>query len=254
MMEVFTPLQTLRGTTEEKLAQVRSFLFQLVDKLNRAVVDLDDNIVQTTQTVKNTVSAEAAKTASTNAANLKALIIQNADEVQREIDSITTNLTANYVARSELYGTYTENINTAITQSAEAVTQAIETGTTITTIQDAIGALQQYESNMSGYIKSGIVDWDGITPIIGIAIGQNLEYTSTTEEVDGTVYTEIDKKSFSSVFTATELAFYQGDQKVAYLKNDRLYITDAIFTGTVHHGDKWEVSHTNGYTLKWIGG
>ena len=254
MMEVFAPLQTLRGTTEEKLAQVRSFLFQLVEKLNRAVVDLDDNIVETTRTVIGSVSSEAAKAANANAANLRALIIQTADTIEHEMDEIKTDLSSNYVASSELYGTYTESINTTITESAAAVTQAIETGTTITTIQDAIGTLQQYESNMSGYIKSGIVDWDGITPVIGIAIGQELEFTDTQVTVDGTVYTEIDKKQFSSVFTATELAFYQGTQKVAYMKNDRLYITDAIFTGTVHHGDKWEISHTNGYTLKWIGG
>ena len=79
-------------------------------------------------------------------------------------------------------------------------------------------------------------------------------YTETTVTVDGTEYTEIDKRRFSSVFTASELAFYQGNQKVAYLANDKLYVTDATFTGSVSLGDAWEISHARGFTVKWIGG
>ncbi|MEA5144331.1 MAG: hypothetical protein VB023_12280 [Oscillibacter sp.] len=55
------------------------------------------------------------------------------------------------------------------------------------------------------------------------------------------------------MFTARKLSFYQDDVEVAYLSNNRLYITDAQITGRVFLGGDWQVERSNGLTLKWIG-
>jgi len=252
MQDIFTPPQTLSGDTDEKLVQIRSYLFQLAEKLNRSVKEIDDSIVVTSTEVAKSVSKEQQTSMSQAAANLKQLIIQNAQIIEQEIETLDASLNERYVAISE-FGEYQQTVEAQFQATPEYVKQEINFDATVSSINDALATLTQYQSEMSGYIKSGIVDWDGVNPVIGIAIGQDLLFTETQVTVDGTVYTEIDKRQFSSVFTATQLAFYQGDQKVAYLANDRLYITDAIFTGTVHHGSNWEISHTNGYTIKWIG-
>ena len=57
-----------------------------------------------------------------------------------------------------------------------------------------------------------------------------------------------------AVFTARKLSFYQDNVEVAYLSNNRLYITDAQITGRVFLGGDWQVERSNGLTLKWIGG
>lgn len=252
-MEVFTPPQTLSGSTDEKFLQLRSFLYQLVDKLNRAVTDIDTGMVQTNETVVRSVATETAKKASESAANLKALIIENKHTLEEKIETLSSSLSGTYLAISD-FGTYQSSVTTQFEATPETVSQAIHYESTIQTVNDAIAALNEYQDNMDGYIRSGIVYYDGADPVIGIAIGRNLTTTATYVDIDGNRYYEIDKQSFSSVFTDSELAFFDGTQKVAYINNQSLYITFATFTGNVHHGDKWEVSHANGYTIKWIGG
>ena len=37
---------------------------------------------------------------------------------------------------------------------------------------------------MEGYIRQGIVGYDGVTPILGIAIGQDIKTTATGGETE----------------------------------------------------------------------
>ena len=249
--ELISPPPSLRGEGAEDLRTLRSWLFRLSEQLNLAAARLDgerETIERTAGQAERTSALSAER-----AANLKALILQNARDVEREMETLDASLRSRYVAQSD-FGEYREAVEARFEATPEYVRQEIGFDAAVTAAGEAVDALRRYQSEMQGYLKAGIVDWDGLNPVLGIAVGQDLAYTETTVTVDGTEYTEIDKRRFSSVFTASELAFYQGNQKVAYLANDKLYVTDATFTGSVSLGDAWEISHARGFTVKWIGG
>lgn len=54
--------------------------------------------------------------------------------------------------------------------------------------------------------------------------------------------------------TDTELGFYDGDTKVAYISNNKLYITNAEITGNLQIGKyQWITDSTGRMSLKWVG-
>ena len=114
-----------------------------------------------------------------------------------------------------------------------------------------IEALQGELKETQGYIRTGIVDYDGSTPIFGVAIGQDLQ---TTTDTSGN--TVIEKKSFRAIYTAQRLAFWQDGVEVAYVSNNQLYITNVVALSTLTVGE-WSISGANaasGLVFKWIGG
>ena len=62
--------------------------------------------------------------------------------------------------------------------------------------------------------------YDGAVPQYGVAVGQNL----ICREVDGE--TVVEQNDFRATFTASKLSFWQDTSEVAYVSNNRLYITN----------------------------
>ena len=110
-----------------------------------------------------------------------------------------------------------------------------------------------YKTDVEGYIRQGIVGYDGTTPIIGIAIGQDIRTTQTGVETERGVFDEIDKSSNMSVWTTEKLSFYIGGQEAAYFSNGKLTVAQ-IATDRITGSGKWDVSFTSGVKYKWIGG
>ena len=98
------------------------------------------------------------------------------------------------------------------------------------------------------------LNYDGAAPVIGIAIGQDIQTSGTDVGADGRTYDVIEKKSFLSILTAEKLSFYQGENEVAYLSNNQLYITAAHILDRIEMGDGWQLGSENGFTVKWVGG
>ncbi len=114
-----------------------------------------------------------------------------------------------------------------------------------------IEALQGELKETQGYIRTGIVDYDGSTPIFGIAIGQNLQTS-----VDNNGNTVISKKNFRAIYTSKKLAFWEDGVEVAYIQYNKLYITNVVAISNLTVGE-WSISGANaasGLVLKWIGG
>ena len=109
-----------------------------------------------------------------------------------------------------------------------------------------------YKTDVQGYIRQGIVGYDGTVPILGIAIGQNLQTARTGVETEQGVFDEIDKRSNMSVWTTEKLSFYIGGQEAAYFSNGKLTVAQ-IATDRIAGAGKWDVSFTNGVKFKWIG-
>ena len=84
------------------------------------------------------------------------------------------------------------------------------------------------------------MDYDGTTPILGIAIGRNIQTTRTGVETEQGVFDEIDKSSNMSVWTTEKLSFYIGGQETAYFSNGKLTVAQ-IAADRITGAGKWDV-------------
>ena len=74
-----------------------------------------------------------------------------------------------------------------------------------------------YITTTNGYIRQGVVGYEGLTPVIGIASGQDIKVTGAKETVGGVEYETIDTTQNMSIWTADKLSFYvSGREAVSY--------------------------------------
>lgn len=264
---------------------VYDYLYQLQEFLGMALERVRNG-------TEGSAAAVAAQTAATAASEeivqqvnyLKALIIKTANEVeshtQIDLSALRTlieqlgdvvmgdgglqatllAIQSDYVARSE-FGTYAEQVAQQLDATAAGLTQYIAYVSELAANVDAVSAdFNAWRIESEGYIRSGIVGYrEDTTPIIGIAIGQNLTVLQdangddVTVEIDGVGYKVVEQKGFRAIYAADELSFWQDDVKVAYMNNQRLYITDVVALASLRVG-KWHVEDTaNGLVFKWEG-
>ena len=168
------------------------------------------------------------------------------------MDERVESLSSTYVARSD-FGTYREDINQRITANSTKIEQQFAFASEIQANTNRVEVdFAAYKTNVEGYIRQGIVGYDGTIPIIGIAIGQDIRTTGTSVETEQGVFDEIDKRSNMSVWTTEKLSFYIGGQEAAYFSNGKLTVAQ-IATDRIAGAGKWDVSFTNGVKFKWIG-
>lgn len=234
----------LRGTDTEKIARIHSYLYQIVRDLNSALNNLtEDNFAaesNASQILRNGGTEAQRKEQSENLSALKSLIIKTADTVHAEMDVIETELSSVYTAIGDP-GTFDERIDAKITASATGLEQQFKTTTNI--ISQTLT-----EIDTRGFIRQGIIGYNkDATPIIGIAIGENVEVNES-----GEIVTE---KNNLAIWTSDRLSFYVLGAEVAHFSNRALNVGDVIVSGKLAlSNNKWEITHTNGFTIKWIGG
>lgn len=230
----------LQGSQTQQLSDVRRYLFRLVEQLNGSLNSLtaENFTAEAAASLGGATKEEIAKTQN----DLKSLIIKNANEVYQSIEAITTTLESEYVAISD-FGTFRESMENTITETAAGIEQQISTQSEI---------VNNYITSTNGYIRQGVVGYDGLTPIIGIAIGQDIRVTGAKVTAGGVEYETIDTSQNMSVWTTTKLSFYVSGSEVAYFANDALYVT-GIHTGTVAFPN-WVIDDGNGLSFRWTGG
>ena len=234
------------GTLSQQVQKQYAYLFQLAQMLNRAAEQAEQQ--PQTQTVQKTVQAAQAQTV----VELKSLIVKSADAVRKEMDRLETELKGSYVAVSE-FGTYLERISQEIEADPTGLSRYFKFASDIQADVEQVDAdFSAYKTDVQGYIRQGIVGYNGTVPILGIAIGQNLQTARTGVETEQGVFDEIDKRSNMSVWTTEKLSFYIGGQEAAYFSNGKLTVAQ-IATDRIAGAGKWDVSFTNGVKFKWIG-
>ena len=212
------------GTLSQQVQKQYAYLFQLAQMLNRAAEQAEQQ--PQTQTVQKPVQAAQAQTV----VELKSLIVKSADAVRKEMDRLETELKGSYVAVSD-FGTYLERISQEIEADPTGLSRYFKFASDIQADVEQVGTdFSTYKTDVQGYIRQGIVGYDGTVPILGIAIGQNLQTVWTTEK----------------------LSFYIGGQEAAYFSNGKLTVAQ-IATDRIAGAGKWDVSFTNGVKFKWIG-
>ena len=257
MTDIRLPNISASADASTQMAQMRSYLYQMVEQLNWALNALDSggaiSSASKTTTVVQAAGGSSSDETDQRMANLRDLIVKSAESVQTEMDERVESLSSTYVARSD-FGTYREDINQRITTNSTKIEQQFAFAAEIQANTNRVEVdFAAYKTNVEGYIRQGIVGYDGTIPIIGIAIGQDIHTTGTSVETERGVFNEIDKRSNMSVWTTEKLSFYIGGQEAAYFSNGKLTVSQ-IATGRITGSGKWDVSFTSGVKYKWIGG
>lgn len=232
--------------TEGKMAQMQSYMHQLVEQLNWALSTVDNAIQGNTSNV--VVTSQKAQNSEEDAVStfnsIKALIIKSADIVSAYEETIREDFSGEYVAVSD-FGKYTQKTDLAIETNSNGVSElytnvqkiGVETSEKVT--ED--GAEDTRASNV--YIKRGYLgDDDGGSAIYGIEIGEKTSKNGV-ETFDG-----------FARFTAGRLSFYDGGKdEVAYISQKKLYINEATFLVNVQlRGYVMDTSY--GLAFLWNGG
>lgn len=178
---------------------------------------------------------------------LKSMIVKTADYVEQSMEQISAQLSGEYVAVSD-FGSYMEKLNAYIEANPEAITQYYSFASDLQADMNKVDAsFSDYKTNTEGYIRTGIVYYDGNMPVYGVAVGQNL----TATEVDGEKV--VDQNNFRATFTAKKLSFWQDSTEIAYVSNNQLYITHIVVLDSMRI-DRWHMATQNGLAFQWIGG
>lgn len=230
------------GTVREQLLRQYSYLFQMAQQLNLALEQLEQGTAQPQQGITSAVQPQEQQYRT-----LKSMVIQTAQQVRQEMDRLAARLEGEYVAVSD-FGTYVERLNNYIEANPDAITQYYSFSSALQADIDAVSAdFDDYRADTQGYIRTGIVYYDGAVPVYGVAVGQNL----TATEVDGEPM--VDQNNFRATFTARKLSFWQDTTEVAYVSDNQLYITNITVLQQLAVG-KWKLSAENGLAFRWIGG
>lgn len=238
-MSVNIRLPNITGHSDkEKLQQVQSYMYQLVEQLNYALSTVEKEAAEVAQT---TVAASKAKNDPQTSFNeIKALIIKSADIVNAYYDTISAKLDGLYVAESD-FGVYVEQTNSSIEATSASLEQLF------TNLQQVITDISTVENTLidvNAHIKSGLLYYDEIgVPVYGLEIGQR----SAVDDVE--VFNKYAR------FTSDKLSFYDSnDNEVAYVSDKKLYITIVEVTGSfIMGGFVQTVLADKSVVEKWIG-
>ncbi len=235
------------GSVAEQCAKQYSYLFQMAQQLNMVLEQLDGSRTGAVPKAVQGGAAGSVKPTVESMDQLRSLVVRTAEVVKQRMETMSAKLEGEYVAASQ-FGTYLQSLSAYLEANPEAVTQYYGFIADLEGDIDGVReTFEHYRVDTEGYIRTGIVYYDGLTPVYGVAVGQNL----TTSEHEGE--TVVEQNNFRAVFTATKLSFWQDSTEVAYISNNRLYITNITVLGTLELG-KWKLTGTEGLTVRWIGG
>ena len=225
-----------------KLAQVQSYMYQLVEQLNWALNNINtENPAVTTPQSRQIADEMLNKDPVSTFNDIKGLIIKSADIVNAYYEEINRKLSGIYVTESK-FGTYEEQTTKTTTDNSKSITDLYNN------IQKIVADIEGVENSLievNAHIKSGLLYYaDDGSPIYGLEIGQRTA-------IDG-----VETFNKYARFTANKLAFYdQNDNEVAYISDYKLYITNVEITGSLKQGGFVDTVLPGGSVVtKWIGG
>ena len=226
--EFFDNPPALIGNEEDQLRQMHRYLNAMSDKLNQALMSI--TIEQMAPEAQETIS-KAAEGNQQQYNSLKSMIVKTAEVVRHEMDEISTRLEDNYSALSEQFGTYERNLTSTITATAEGILQQYGYDERIEGLETDT---ENFQRRINQYIFSGLVD--EVNGLYGIAIGENV----TAYDAQGNPYLNTARKT--ATFTMQELAFWQGETKLAYFSDNVFHISRGEVTDSMTMGNHtWKV-------------
>jgi hypothetical protein len=235
-------------TAEGQMAQMQSYMHQLVQQLNWALNTIGDAQSGNTSNVvvNNSGNEISPKEAEDTFNSIKALIIKSADIVKAYEETIKKDFNGEYFAESD-FGTYLVQTKNSIEENSSYSRNVYSKVETITN-KDGNGILDELSKDVrttNNYIQKGYLgdDKDTGDAVYGIAVG---------ETDNKGVYRKY------AWFTADKLTFFdEGDNPVAYIGNGCLYVLGTSrFIGDVFFMGRegtYKVDTSDGLAFTWIG-
>lgn len=213
------------GDAAQQLDGLRRYLVQLTDELNGADWSAGAVLTQISQAIDaSALSKEERLTELSGFAALKTLIIKTADFAAENSEAFKLKLSGNYVAVSD-FGKYWQEASMTIDGNEFGIRQLYEF---------SAGVNNAFTVNSKQYVKTGLLYYNGVTPVYGVGVG-NIETTVSNDK-------EVIDKTQNELLTVTSgrVSFWQGGSEVAYLAQKKLHFPsgtleafDAKLTGTV---------------------
>ena len=241
------------GSLQEQVTQQYAYLLQMAQQLNLALGQLEGmggggtGFASAARQAAGRTGSSGREKADEQYETLRSMIIKTAARVEKTTQELTAQLKENYVAASD-FGQYIATLSAYLEANPEALIQYYSFVSDLKTNVEAVdAAFSHYKVDTEGYIRTGIVYYEGAVPVYGVAVGQGL----TCREVNGEKV--VDQSNFRAVFTATRLSFWQDATEVAYVSNNRLYITSITVLGGIGIG-QWSIGTAeDGLVFRWIG-
>lgn len=228
-----------KGTPEQQLAEIRSYIYKNNEQINTALSNLTiDKIWEQTASAVSSAGQSEDETPKIlkQYQRIRDLIIKTADVVAQSDEKMEMAFNGSYLAKSQ-FGEYLEKTKLTIDETSVGITELYEYHT------DLQSDLNNYKTDFENYIKRGLLDNTGAVPIYGIEVG----LLSSNIDVDG--QTIPISENFRTRITPNEMSFWEGDTKVAYLRDDAIYFPAAgIKGGSININDKFMVSSTGEMT------
>ena len=245
-MSINLRLPNITATDDRgKLAQMQSYMHQLVGELNWALSTVEaagsGNMPQTVR-VQQSDGVLSPKEAEDTFNSIKALIIKSADIVMAYEKTIMTHFEGKYFAESD-FGTFIEETNRRIEENSKGVTENYTNVQSITN-SDGTGSLDVLEDDIrttNAYIKRGLLGYDSNgKAVYGVEVGETAE--------DGTFIK-------CARFISDRLSFFDAyGSEVAYIGAGCLYVVGkSVFLGEIQLGG-YKSDTSDGLAFTWIGG
>ena len=221
----------LQGNERTQLQQLSGYLFTISNKLNEALmsISIEEISAQAAEKIREQGGSAAEEKISDTYTTLKSMIVKTANIVRHEMDEITTHLEDNLTALSEDFGTLERNLDSDIRATAEGILQEYHYEERVSGLETEAGTSEGFRRRTDQYIFSGLID--DTTMEYGIAIGEGV----TGYDANGNAVLNSNAKC--ATFTMNEMAFWQGNVKMAYFSSGKFYITNGEITNTLTIGN-----------------
>lgn len=240
-MQTYIPQPpSLKGDERAQLEQMYRYLYKMSEQLNTALAVTDREyqiVVQTKSGSAPGSESPISPQLDAQYRELRSLIIKTSDIVNQQMDKTIKQLNGKFEAISSEWGTFEQNIERKIVETAEATIDSFDYSEKIHGIEKTVlNGVTSYAIESLGYIKRGIIGFDDENfPIYGIAVGTELK--EKTVEKDGKTYQQIDTTKRIATYTSDSITFWRNDVAIARFSGDELYVTRAEITQQIRLGD-----------------
>ena len=210
------------GTPEQQLAQIRSYIYRNNEQINATLSNF--TVEKMWEQTASALSATSGDIVETNKelmnryATVRDLIIKTADIVIQSDEKFSSQMNGNYVAISD-FGKYLRDTTLDISGSSVGIEYLYNYASQLET------DLDKYKVNQTSYIKQGLLDESGASPIYGVEVGllsDSFEYNGKIIDTSSNLKTRI---------TPTEMSWWAENKKLFYLDKESVYFPYAKITG-----------------------
>ncbi|GEM_PF-5085278 len=223
---IFLDLPTIggRGSVEQQLAEIRSYIYKSNEQMNATLSNLTIDKIweQTANAVGSSSDNDETPKLLSQYQRIRDLIIKTADVVVQTDEQMKQAFNGSYLAKSQ-FGEYLEKTKLTTTTGSKNIIEMFNYSTELTT--GVSTDLTNYKSDFENYIKRGLLDNTGAEPIYGIEVG----LLSSEITVDGEKIPT--GENFRTRMTPSEMSFWEGSTKVAHISSGAIHFPSAEITG-----------------------